>query len=109
MLQLAFAQLLLVGSGLFVRSVHNLLTGAGYDIQPIIVATVELERQGYSIPDAWSKIDTFIERRDRFRPWSAVGVSSDTLLNSGGMTVGVAIRSSLVPRRRSELRERRTR
>ena len=97
-LQLAFAQLLLVGSGLFVRSVHNLLTGAGYDIEPIIVATVELERQGYSIPDAWSKIDTFVERARSIPAVVSVGVSSDTLLNSGGMTVGVAIRSSLAPR-----------
>jgi hypothetical protein len=94
-LQLAFAQLLLVGSGLFVRSVHNLLTGAGYDIQPIIVATVELDRQGHSIPDAWSKIDTFIERVRSIPAVVSVGVSSDTLLNSGGMTVAVAIRSSL--------------
>jgi predicted permease len=97
-LQLAFAQLLLVGSGLFVRSVHNLQTGAGYDIEPIIVATVELERQGYSIPDAWSKIDTFVERARSIPAVVSVGVSSDTLLNSGGMTVGVAIRSALVPR-----------
>ena len=97
-LQLAFAQLLLLGSGLFVRSVHNLVTGAGYDIQPIIVATVELERQGYSIPDAWSKIDTFVERARSIPAVVSVGVSSDTLLNSGGMTVAVSIRSSLVPR-----------
>jgi predicted permease len=97
-LQLAFAQLLLVGSGLFVRSVHNLLTDAGYDIQPIIVATVELERQGHSIPDTWSMIGTFIQRARSIPAVVSVGVSSDTLLNSGGMTVAVQIRSSLVPR-----------
>jgi predicted permease len=104
-LQLAFAQLLLVGSGLFVRSVHNLLTGAGYDIEPIIVATVELERQGYSIPDAWSKIDTFTERVRSIPAVVSVGVSSDTLLNSGGTTVGVAIRSSLGSRNSPTLGE----
>ena len=97
-LQLAFAQLLLVGSGLFVRSVHNLLTDAGYDIEPIIVATVELERQGYSVPDAWARIDTFVERARSIPAVVSVGVSSHTLLNSGGMTVAVAIRSSLAPR-----------
>lgn len=96
--QLAFAQLLLVGSGVFVRSVHNLLTGAGYDIEPIVVATVELERQGYSIPDAWSKIQTFAERARSIPAVVSVGVSSDTLLDSGGMTVAVGIRSSVVPR-----------
>ena len=80
------------------RSVHNLLTGAGYDIGQIIVATIELERQGYSIPDAWTKIDTFAERARSIPAVISVGVSSDTLLNSGGMTVAVAIRSSLAPR-----------
>lgn len=97
-MQLALAQLLLVGSGLFLRSAHNLLTDAGYDIEPIIVATVELERQGYSIPDTWSKINTFMQRARSIPAVVSVGVSSDTLLNSGGMTVGVQIRSSLAPR-----------
>ena len=96
-LQLALAQLLLVGSGLFVRSVDRLLTGAGYDIDRIVVATVELERQGYSADDAWSKIETFAERARRIPAVLSVGVSSDTLLNSGGMTVAVALRSSLAP------------
>lgn len=101
-LQLAFAQVLLVGSGLFARSVHNLLTSAGYDIAPIIVATVEPERQGYAIPDTWSKINTFMERARSIRGVVSVGVSSDTLLNSGGSTVAVAIKSSLAPRDRLE-------
>lgn len=103
--QLALAQLLLVGSGLFVRSVHNLITGAGYNIEPIIVATVELERQGYSIPDTWSKIDTFIERARSIPAVLSVGVSSDTLLNSGGMTVGIGIRPSLAPSDDPSLRQ----
>ena len=104
-LQLALAQLLLVGSGLFVRSVNNLLNGAGYDIGQIIVATIELERQGYSIPDAWMKIDTFAERARSIPAVISVGASSDTLLNSGGMTVAVAIRSSLAPRDNPALTE----
>jgi hypothetical protein len=70
----------------------------GLRFQPIIVAAVELEREGYSIPDAWSKIDTFVERARSIPAVVSVGVSSDTLLNSGGMTVAVAMRSSLVPR-----------
>ncbi len=93
-LQLALAQALLVGSGLFVRSVNNLLAGAGYDVQEIIVATVELEKEGYAIPDTWSKIETFAGRARSIPAVVSVSASSDTLLDSGGMTVAVAIRSS---------------
>lgn len=104
-LQLALAQLLLVGSGLFIRSVNNLLTDAGYDIQQIIVATVELEKHGYSVPDTWSKIDTFVARARSIPGVVSISTSSDTLLNSGGMTVAVGLRPSLVPRDVSDLRE----
>ena len=95
-LQLALSQALLVGSGVFIRSVNNLLTDAGYDIEPVIVATVELEKEGYSIPDAWSKIDTFMIRARSIPAVVSVSASSDTLLNSGGMTVAVALRPSLI-------------
>lgn len=104
-LQLALAQLLLVGSGLFIRSVNNLLTDAGYEIQQIIVATVELEKQGYSIPDTWSKIETFVARARSIPSVVSVSASSDTLLNSGGMTVSVGLRPSPVPRRDSTFLE----
>jgi predicted permease len=97
-LQLALAQVLLVGSGLFLRSVNNLLSDAGYDIHQTIVATVELEKEGYSIPDAWSKIDTFMARARSIPAVTSVSASSDTLLNSGGMTVAVGLRSSLTER-----------
>ena len=107
-LQLALAQLLLVGSGLFIRSVNNLVTDAGYDIQQMIVVTVELEKQGYSIPDTWSKIDTFMMRARSITAVESVSASSDTLLNSGGMTVSVGFRSSLVPRDYSTWRETRS-
>jgi putative ABC transport system permease protein len=96
-LQLALAHVLLVGTGLFTQSVNNLLTGAGYDIEQIIVATVELEKQGYAVSDAWSKIDTFVEQARSMPAVVSVGVSSDALLKSGGMTVGVGLRSSLRP------------
>jgi predicted permease len=104
-LQLALAQLLLVGSGLFIASVNNLLTDAGYDIEHVIVATLELEKQGYSIPDTWSLIDVFVARGQSIRGVVSVGASSDTLLDSGGMTVGVGLRSSLAAHDSSTVRE----
>jgi predicted permease len=93
-LQLAFAQVLLVGSGLFGRSVDNLLTGAGFDIRQILVVTVELEKHGYPVAETWTRIDAFVERARSIDGVVGVGVSSDTLLNSGGMTVGVDIKPS---------------
>lgn len=80
------------------QSVHNLVTGTGYDVQQIVVATVELEKHGYSIADAWSKIETFVERARSIPSVVGVAVGSDTLLGSGGLTVRIDIRSTPAPR-----------
>ena len=97
-LQLALAQLLLVAGGLLVRSVQNLTNGAGYELDQVIVATVELERHGHAISDIWLKIDEFVRRARQIPTVSNVSTSSATLLGSGGSVVAVSIKPSLTPR-----------
>ena len=66
------------------------LTGTGYDIQPIIVATVQLERRGCAaISDTWS--NRHICQRTRSIP-AVVSVGVARCAEFRGLTVSVAIR-----------------
>lgn len=89
--QLALAQLLLVAGAAFLQSVDRLTNEAGYHLDDVVVATVELERSGYSTRETWKLIDRVMDRVRQEPAVSKVSVSSATLLGSGGMIVSVGI------------------
>jgi predicted permease len=90
--QLSLAQLLLVGSGVFVRSVEELMTGAGYDIDNVIVATLERNGHGQTA-NPWLTTPDLVDTLRRVPAVSKVGISSASLLGSGGTLVAVGIRT----------------
>ena len=85
--QIAFAQLLLVATVCFVRSVQTLMSDPGFDIDRVLIASVDFDRSGYGASDAWRRTDEALQRLKHIPSVVAASASSATLLGSPGMIV----------------------
>lgn len=92
--QFALAYSFLVGGGLLLASVDNLLKQAGFDPRRVIVATVELDQYGIADDQIWETVERMLEALRQIPAVSSVGTSSATLLRSGGSTVSAGIKNA---------------
>ncbi|MGA2261270.1 MAG: ADOP family duplicated permease [Acidobacteriota bacterium] len=84
-LQVALALVLVIGAGLFVRSVQNTQSGLGYDLDRVIIAAVDLRKAGYrSEREMRSVVDLLADRVRRLPNIESVSLSSGSLLGTGG-------------------------
>jgi predicted permease len=85
--QIAFAQLLLVATVCFVRSVQTLMSDPGFDLNRVLIASVDFDRSGYGASDAWRLTDEALQRLRHVPSVVSASASSATLLGSPGMIV----------------------
>jgi predicted permease len=76
-MQVALTVTLLTGAGLFIRSLHNVQTrNLGYDVDHVVVATVDLKRAGYDSARAASFFDIALEHLRKVPGVTHVATSS---------------------------------
>jgi predicted permease len=82
--QVTFAMVLVTGAGLFVRSLHNLKADVGYDLERVIVASIDLERAGIRRHlEKLAVFDAVLQRLEQVPGVAAVGLSTSPPLGSG--------------------------
>ena len=87
-LQLALALVLIAGAGLFVRSVANFKRNLGYDLDRVVVASVDLEQAGYrDAGDIRRRYDLLLERVRHLPEIESAAYSSNLPAGLRGGTV----------------------
>ena len=90
--QIAVSLVLLMGTGLFTRTLHNLLTAeAGFDTAHILSFSAMPGENGYSAPRSKQFLKTVIDRLQATPGIAAVGVASHGLLEGGSWNNNVTI------------------
>jgi predicted permease len=96
--QVAVSLVLLIGAGLFVRSLHNLRTqdlGLGRDHELLAwMVPGQTGRQGDAMADLWH---TVLERLSAIPGVAAVGASNQAVLNGGDAAMGVPAVAMVIP------------
>ena len=85
--QIAVAQVLLVATVCFVRSVQTLISDPGFDLNRVVIASVDFDPNGFAGSNAWRLADEALQRLAHIPSVVSASASSATLLGSPGMTV----------------------
>jgi len=86
--QVALALVLAIGAGLFVQSVRQVKSGLGYDVDRVLVATLDLERAGIRRQAEQQALFTAIlERVQRAPGVEAASLTTSSPLGSGQFSV----------------------
>jgi predicted permease len=94
-LQIALALVLVVGAGLFVRSVQQFRNTFAYDIDDVVVVAVDFKKAGVvNSADIASAYGRMLERVRALPQVEAASVRSGSLLGAGGMFIVTAVRRS---------------
>ena len=87
-MQVALALMLIVGAGLFVRSVTNFRRSLSYDLDRVIAAAVDLERAGFrNAQEIRARYDLLLERVRQLPEVEAAAYSTNTPAGARGGTV----------------------
>ena len=90
--QVALSFVLLVGAGLFLRSLHNLLViDPGFRTERLISFNFDLQRSGYKGPRATAFAQTIADRVSRVPGVAQAAFSFVSLLGGGGWGMGFTI------------------
>jgi predicted permease len=90
--QVALSFLLLIGAGLFVRSVRNLLeVDPGFQPSHVVTFRFDLGAAGYDKERGHAFANTFQQRLSNVPGVSSVGYAFQTLLNGGGWGMGFTV------------------
>jgi predicted permease len=90
--QVALSFMLLIGAGLFVRSVKNLLAvDPGFQTTSLVMFRFDLSAAGYDAARARTFAKTFQDRFSAMPGVSSVGYASQTLLDGGGWGMGFTV------------------
>jgi predicted permease len=82
--QIAIALMLTVGASLFARSVHAAKTGLGYDLDRVIVASIDLDRAGIRRQaEKWLVFEQILERVRALPGIEAASLTTASPLGSG--------------------------
>jgi predicted permease len=96
--QVAVSLVLLIGAGLFVRSLHNLRTqdlGLGREHELLVwMVPGQTGRQGDSMVDLWH---TILERLSAVPGVAAAGASNQAVINGGAVGMGVPSVAVIIP------------
>ena len=93
--QVAFALVLVVAAGLFVRSVQNFRGEFAYDLDHVITAAIDFQRAGTSRPaDIHATFERLLEAVRRLPQVEHAALSSAPVLGSGGSQRVVFVRRS---------------
>lgn len=92
--QFALALVLVVGAGLFVSTVRHVDRTPGLDVDRVIVATVDLARNGYGAARVRGVFDEFLQRLERVPEAASASVSLAPLLASGGSFAAYPLRAA---------------
>lgn len=92
--QFALALVLVVGAGLFVSTVRHVDRTPGLDVDRVIVATVDLARNGYGAERVRGVFDEFLQRLERVPEAASASVSLAPLLASGGSFAAYPLRAA---------------
>ncbi len=95
--QIALALVLVVVTGLFVRSLDTVMKDVGYDLDHVVVATIDFQRAGYRrSADVAALFDAMLSRVRQVPQVETVALSSGAVLGfGGGVSFATAVRSSI--------------
>ena len=90
--QVALSLVLLIGAGLFIRTLHNLVTAdAGFDTAHILSFTVDPGENGYDQVRSKQLLKDMLERLQASPGVIAAGVATHGLLEGGSWNTGMTI------------------
>jgi predicted permease len=90
--QVAMSLVLLIGAGLFIRTLHNLVTAdAGFDTAHVLSFAVDPGENGYDAIRAKQLIKSLVERLRTSPGVIAAGVATHGLLEGGSWNTGMTI------------------
>ena len=90
--QVAVSLMLLVGAGLFLRTLRNAhAVDLGYGLDSTLVADINLDVRGYSQPAGQVAYRQILERLEATPGVAAAGASRVTVLSGGARTVSVSV------------------
>jgi putative ABC transport system permease protein len=101
--QVALSLVLVIGAGLFVRTLHNLRTlDRGFRVDDVLIVNVDAARAGYSGPKVRAFNDSLLAFMESLPGPRAVSVAAITPLAGGGISQAIAINGT--PTGEDELR-----
>ena len=90
--QVALSLMLLVGAGLFLRTLRNATSvDLGYDVDRILLADINMDVRGYSQDAGQAAYTQLLERLNALPGVEAASAARVTVLSGGARTVGVSI------------------
>jgi len=93
--QIALAFVLIVCSGLFIRSIGILLEDPGYETNRVILVTADLQMAGYEAKDQSSIFDTMLTRVQHLPNVESASLSSHSMiLSAGGTAFSAGVRGA---------------
>ena len=93
--QFALALLLLLGAGLFSRTLHSLqLQGPGYDTTNLLTFRVDPRKDGYTLAESKERIERIQETLEQQPEIARAGFSSFPMLTGGGWNNPVTVTRS---------------
>jgi predicted permease len=95
-MEVTLASVLLVGAGLFGRTLATLESGGpGFEPEPIVTFAVAPGREGYAEEEARSVIELLVERLEGLPGVESVGVGAFPILEGSGWNNPVAVEAGL--------------
>jgi predicted permease len=89
--QVALSLMLLVGAGLFLRTLRNATSvDLGYDVDRVLLADINMDVRGYSQAAGQAAYTQLLERLNALPGVEAAGAARVTVLSGGARTVGVS-------------------
>jgi putative ABC transport system permease protein len=92
--QIAIAQVLLVATVCFLRSVQTLMSDPGFDLNRVVIASVDLDPNRVNGTNGWRLANEALQRLVHIPSVISASASSGTLLGSPGWTVVMGAGSS---------------
>lgn len=90
--QVALSLMLLVGAGLFLRTLRNATAvDLGYDVDRVLLAEINLDVRGYSQEAGQAAYAQLLERVKALPGVDAVGAARVTVLSGGARTISVSV------------------
>jgi predicted permease len=99
-IQVALSVVLLVGAGLFLRTLHNLLgNDAGFNRENLMLFRVDASLSGYKPADTVALFDRLLERLSQLPGAKSTALSRHPLLSGSRRSSSIAVPQSKVPAR----------
>jgi predicted permease len=96
--QVALSVVLLVGAGLFLRTLHNLrTTDVGFNQENVLLFRLDASLSGYKLPDTAALFDRLLARLERIPGVTSAAFSRHPLLANSRRTSSIGVQNPKLP------------